>query len=130
MSTSEANIKITRRAGKLSVISVSMPVWSKISSHDNLLIKLPLLGIDTIAKDEMDAEKAIEEAIISFCIVADRFGKGVERELEALGWKIFSRDKDAPGLEYEVPESQDMLERLLETGENYANPHLIVDLAA
>ncbi|MEZ2446110.1 hypothetical protein AB6805_30555 [Chitinophaga sp. RCC_12] len=130
MSTTEANIKITRNGDKLASIAVSMPVWNKISDHNHLLIKLPLLGIDTIAKDEMDAEKAIEEAIISFCIVADKHGQGIEKELQALGWKSFSCDNNEPGLEYDVPESEDMLERLLETGDNYVNPHLLVDIAA
>ena len=130
MSTTEASIKITRKGGKLAFISVSMPVWNKISDHDNLLIKLPLLGIDTIARDEMDAEKAIEEAIISFCVIADKFGQGIEVELQALGWKSFSCDNNEPGLEYDVPESDDMLERLMGTGENYVNPHLLFDIAA
>ena len=81
----EANIEITRNGEKLAV-SVLMPVWNRFADHGNLLVELPLLGINTIAKDENDADKAIEEAIASFCFAADKFGQGIEKELQALGW--------------------------------------------
>jgi len=84
--TTEANIKITRAGKKLDAISVVMPIWNKQSEQGDLMINLPLLGIETIAKDERDAERAVEEAIISFCLVADKFGQGIEKELQVLGW--------------------------------------------
>ena len=88
MNTIEANIEITRANDKLVSISVSMPVWSKESEFDgNIHVHLPLLDIDTIASDEKDAEFAIKEAIQSFCIASEKFGEGLEKELQALGWK-------------------------------------------
>lgn len=88
MQTLEANIEITRVDKKLVSISVSMPVWSKESEFDsNILVKLPLLDIDTIASSDKDAEFAIKEAIQSFCIASEKFGEGIEKELQALGWK-------------------------------------------
>lgn len=88
MNITEANIEITRTGIKLASISISMPVWSKKSEFDeNILVKLPLLDIDTIAKNELDTEIAIKEAIQSFCIAAEKFGQGIEKELQALGWK-------------------------------------------
>jgi hypothetical protein len=127
MNTTEANIKITRNGGKIDSISVSMPIWNKQSDHGNLLVKLPLLGIETIAKDEKDAEKAIEEAITSFCVVAEKFGQGVEKELLSLGWTAIDGKTGEPILGYTISDKSDadaMLERLMQTGDNYANQHL------
>jgi hypothetical protein len=127
MNTTEANIKITRKGGKIDSISVLMPIWNKQSDHGNLLVNLPLLGIDTIAKDEKDAEKAIEEAIISFCIVSEKFGQGVEKELLSLGWTAIDGETGEPILGFTISDNSDaniMLERLMQTGENYINQHL------
>jgi hypothetical protein len=129
MNTTEANIKVTRNGNKLTSISVFMPIWNKRSNHDNFLVQLPLLGIETIAKNEIDAEKAIEEAIASFCFVAEKFGQGLEKELEALGWIAIDGETGEPLLGYNVSDTDVMLERLIQTGENYVNPHLEVEAA-
>lgn len=124
MNIVEANIEITRAGEKLVSISVSMPVWSKESEFDgNIIVQLPLLDIDTIAKDEQDAEIAIKEAIQSFCVAAEKFGEGIEKELQALGWKRVDQNGN-PVLGFCVPETDDLLERLLQTGDNYINPKL------
>lgn len=124
MNTTEANIKITRNGDKISSISVFMPIWNKHSDHGNLLVQLPLLGIETMAKDENDAEKAIDEAIVSFCIVSEKFGQGIEKELQALGWIHIHSETCEPVLGYNVSDTDVMLERLMLTGENYINQHL------
>lgn len=126
MNTQEANIKITRNGNKLTSISVFMPIWDKKSDHGNLLIQLPLLGISTIANDENDADKAIEEALTSFCIVAERLGEGVEKELQALGWVVVDNESGEPELGYNVSDPDDVLDRLIKTGENYVNSHLAI----
>ncbi len=124
METNEANIKITRDGERISSISVSMPIWTKTSEQNNLLIKLPLLGIETIAKDELDAEKAIEEAIISFCIVSERFGQGVDKELKVLGWASVNNEVGEDLLGYNVEDGDSLIERLIQTGDNYTNAKL------
>jgi len=124
MITTEANIKITRNRGKLISISVFMPIWNKQSEYGNILVQIPLLGIDTLANDEKDAEKAIDEAIASFCIVAEKFGLGIEKELQALGWISVEGEIGVPTLGFNVSDTDAMLERLMQTGENYVNPHL------
>lgn len=124
MNTIEANIEITRADDKLVSISVSMPVWSKESEFDgNIHVQLPLLNIDTIASDEKDAEFAIKEAIQSFCIASEKFGEGVEKELQALGWKQVDQDGNHI-LGFCVSETDELLDRLLQTGDNYINPKL------
>lgn len=129
MNITEANIKVTRNGNKIVSISVLMPIWNKRSDQGNLLVQLPLLGIETIAKDEHDAEKAIEEAIGSFCIVAEKFGQGIEKELQALGWIAIDDETGEPLLGYNVSDTDAMLDRLMQTGENYVNPHLDLEAA-
>lgn len=129
MITTEANIEITRVGEKISSVSVFMPIWNKLSDNGNLLVQLPLLGLETIAKDEIDAEKAIEEAIASFCFVSEKFGQGLEKELQALGWEAIDIETGNPLFGYNVSDTEAMLERLMQTGENYVNPHLEVEAA-
>ncbi|NIG57252.1 hypothetical protein [Chitinophaga sp. Cy-1792] len=124
--TTEANITITKREGKITFISVSMPIWTKWNDFGNLSVNIPLLGIETIAKDGNDAEKAIEEAIISFCVIAEKFGQGIEKELQVLGWQLAGDDN----LEYGINDADAVLESIFRTGENYVNPHLKLELAA
>lgn len=124
MTTQEANIKITRNENKITSISVLMPIWNKESDHGNLLINIPLLGIETIARHENDADKAIEEAIVSFCIVAEKFGQGIEKELQTLGWQKIDSSTGEPEIGYNVSNPDDVLDRLIRTGDNYVNPHL------
>jgi hypothetical protein len=126
MNILEANIKLTRKNHKLVSVSVNMPIWNKHSEYGKLEVILPMLGIKTIAKDENDAEKAIEEAIISFCIVAERFGQGIEKELESLNWIAVDDASGEPILGYNVTDPDSVIERILQTGENYVNPHLAI----
>ena len=124
MGTNEANIKITRSGDKISSISVSMPIWTKVSEQNNILIILPLLCIETIAENEADSEKAIEEAIISFCIVSERFGQGVEKELIVLGWVTVENEAGDDLLGYNIEDNDSLIERLIQTGDNYTNANL------
>lgn len=122
----EAEIKIIREGEKLNAISVTMPIWSK-ESQGNLRIKFPLLGIETFAKDEEDSDDAIREALISFCIVSEKFGQGVERELQTLGWIHVDGQTGEPVLGYNVADSDSLIERLMQTGENYVNDHIEIE---
>lgn len=127
ISATEANIRITRRGKMTEAIAVVMPIWNRRSEKGNVLVNLPLLGIETVAKDETDAERAIEEAIISFCLVADKFGQGIEKELQALGWIPVDTENGEPLLGFSLSDSTEielLLEQICHTTENYVNPHL------
>jgi len=127
ISATEANIRITRRGKMTEAIAVVMPIWNRRSEKGNLLVNLPLLGIETVAKDETDAERAIEEAIISFCLVADKFGQGIEKELQALGWIPVDTENGELLLGFSLSDSTEielLLEQICHTTENYVNPHL------
>ncbi|PUZ22483.1 hypothetical protein GA0116948_10980 [Chitinophaga costaii] len=118
--TTEANIKITKDRDKIFFVSVHMPIWTKWNEFGNLSVNIPLLGIDTIAKDEHDAEKAIEEAIISFCLIAEKFGQGIQKELQALGWSLI----DSSNFKFDVNDDNAVLDRIFKTGDNYVNENL------
>lgn len=122
----KANIKITKNDGKVTFISVAMPICTQRNNFGNFSVRLPLLGFETIARDGDDAKRAIEEAIISFCIIAERFGLGVEKELQGLGWKNIEEDN----LAFDINGANTVLKGIFNTGESYVNPQLNVSKAA
>ena len=53
---------------------------------DFIEVQVPMLNITTWAKnDPVDIQTAIVEATILFCISAERFGTGIESEIESMG---------------------------------------------
>ena len=126
MNTSKANIRVSRNKGKLKSISVLMPVWNKPSASGHVQVHLPLLHIDTVAKDDKDAKKAIEESLVSFCVASEQFGQGVEKELQALGWIEMDSETGEPVLGFNVSDPDAVINKILQTGENYINAHLAI----
>jgi hypothetical protein len=49
-------------------------------------IIVPILNIETFAKegDVEDEKRAIVEAVIAFCIAAEKHGNGIEEEIKML----------------------------------------------
>lgn len=88
MNANEILFEISRdKSGILTSAKIIMPTWSRVGEDGNVYIQIPLLGeISTFATNEEDAEIAITEAFECFCILAEKQGKGIERELELLGW--------------------------------------------
>lgn len=123
MQTNEANIEITRKDKKLFSISVVMPMWDKIGDDGFLKIDIPLFSIRTFAKNDEDAEIAIEEAIKVFCINAEKFGAGLENELRILGWSHNTENDETISMVYNVSDTNVVMEQIMETGEQYAHTH-------
>lgn len=110
--SSDATMTISRENGVLHSISLVMPVWIK---NDGILtIDLPFFKTKTYARTEAEVDKAIEEAVKSFCIASERFGKGVEKELELLGW-----EKVDDTLGFNLPQSE-VMDQILHTGVIFA----------
>lgn len=120
MENVESNIKIVRDNGKVSV-SIEIPIWNKTLKDGNISILIPFLRIETIAANEKDAESAINEAICSFCIVSDKFGMGIEKELQELGWRLILNNDGDPVWGFSIAEP---LDAILRTGDSFVNPHL------
>lgn len=127
--TTDAKIRLARtETGILKSIAVTMPIWFKESNSGFFKVGLPLIGIETTAKDEEDSDIAIMEAIKVFCLVAERFGNGVEKELQALGWKPVDETTGEEILGFDSKDPDSMLDRLMRTGENYANEIVELDI--
>jgi len=115
----EANIEIVRKDKKLSSVSVVMPIWDKQGQDDVLSINIPLLGMKTFAKDEIDAEKAIKEAIELFCINAERFGNGLESELRIFGWDLINSQDNITSMAFST--GSFVYDNIIKTGEQVAH---------
>jgi hypothetical protein len=85
-SHSNPTIEISRENHKLASVKVVMPVWKRNGTDGLTYINMPLLGISTYGKTPEDVDKAIEETITGFCLASDKFGLGLESELEFFGW--------------------------------------------
>lgn len=116
MKTITGNIEIKRVDGKLNSISVVMPIWDKTSEDDFISVNIPLFGISTFAKDELDTENAIKESINIFCINAEKFGKGLENELKLLGWSF----KDSNSMIFEISAKNRVFGQIMQTGDQFA----------
>lgn len=116
MQHKEANIEIQRNNGKLSCVTVFIPVWHKQEDSGAIGIGIPLFGLKTFAKNENDIDIAIEECLKSFCILSEKFGQGLEKELEVLGWQ---REKQSTDLNFSV--ENPVFEQMMETGEPFVH---------
>lgn len=123
MHTSEANIEIIRRNGKLISLSVIMPTWKQEDGH-KFIVTIPLFAIKTSAKNHDDADTAIEEALKSFCIQSEKFGQGIEKELESIGWKVKSASDNITLLNFSTSDTDIVLEQIMETGDQFAQEGL------
>lgn len=120
MNTIDANIEITRHGKTLFSVSVIMPTWNKMEDDNVLSVNIPLLGIKTFAKNEDDAEEAVKEAIQCFCLSAEKFGQGLEKELQTLGWLRSKNEEKHVLLDYSVSDNNYVLEQIMQTGEQHA----------
>jgi len=93
METQNVSIEIAREKGFLSNISLSFPIWISTNLDKSIDIEMPFLGLSTSSQDEDEIDLAIEEAIKAFCIICDKYGQGLEKELEFLGWES-SQNRD------------------------------------
>lgn len=101
-------IEITRELNKLHSVKVIMPIWKKADIDNIIYVNMPLLGLSTYGKNIEDTDLAIEETITAFCLASEKFGLGLESELDFFGWKrkheyensvIFAIDIENPFME-------------------------------
>ncbi|MFN7675345.1 hypothetical protein [Flavobacterium sp.] len=117
MKFTEANIEINRLDGKLSSITIDMPIWDKIVEDEFMSVNIPFLGIKTFAKDELDAQEAIKECVNLFCVTSEKFGSGLETELRLLGWEFISEDKGSVIMSFNT--SNVIFDQIMETGDKF-----------
>lgn len=119
MRTVDANIEINRIGGKLSSISVVMPIWDKHSEDGFISVDIPLFGIKSIAINEEDATLAVNEAIHLFCFNSENFGEGLEKELHHIGWRFINKGKDKTTMSFRISNRDTVLDQIMQTGEQF-----------
>lgn len=123
--TNEISIEITREDCNISSVSVIMPTWNHTGSDNKLYAKIPFLGLETYGKNDNDLQVAIKEAIACFCIAAEKHGKGLEQELESLGWTKVENKKNSHSILSNNPSVNPAIDSAISTGDIRA---LLVDL--
>lgn len=127
MNINEATVEITRHGKVLSSVSVVMPTWDKVEENGSINVSMPLFGINTYAKNDEDAEIAVEEAIKAFCIASERYGHGFEEELKSLGWKPQSEKAAVEGHTLlSIESDNDLINQIMQTGEPVAHINLAI----
>lgn len=94
--TNVATVEVIKSGDKLSMVNFVMPIWFTKLDDETFKVDIPLLGISTVAYDEQDIDAAVSEASHSFVIASERFGNGVEKELENVGWKLENNKAKTP----------------------------------
>ncbi len=126
MKTAEANIEINK-IGNESTISIIMPTWQKVEDDNNFFtVNVPLFGLKTFSLNEEDTITAIHEALKCFLISSNKFGQGIEKELQALGWNIIEKEDNRTLLTYSIDSSNFVLEQIMETGEQFVEADLSI----
>ncbi len=72
-------------------ISVHMPIWKTLDKKDGkVYIKMPLFDVETysISDSDEDIDTAIKEAMHCFFTAADKYGGGIHKQLQHMGWQI------------------------------------------
>jgi hypothetical protein len=117
MNHSNPTIQVVRESNNLAAVKVIMPIWHKLGADGITHVKMPLLSLSTYGKGEDDVEVAIKETLTCFCLGADKFGIGLESELEFNGWEKMS---EHAGESIFIWKHEDSVDEILETGEETA----------
>lgn len=71
----------------MTFVSTNMPIKKEKKDNGFVQITFPLMGeLEIFCKEGDDTKKAVIEAISSFLVASDKFGRGVKAELNDLGW--------------------------------------------
>lgn len=114
MEFQDAEIEINRKNKKIVSVKLVVPVWHRLGEDGNIYASLPLFGIETYGKNENDLDVAIKDALEGFFAVCDKFGNGLEKELEALGWKQEKTHTNVPV--FSVHPKNEMYAGMMKTG--------------
>lgn len=112
MNSDNISIELSRVNGILKEVSISNLIWTKQNSFGSTEICLPFLGIYTSSPSENEIDVSIEEAIKGFCIACEKYGKGLESELESIGWINLDSDRHV----FNIAPQTDAFDMVLKTG--------------
>lgn len=120
METLETSVvmAIVRKDGILSSVSGVMPTWQSINEDGEFVAKIPFLGMEALGSDEQDLHDSIIDCITAFCIIAEKHGEGLEKELSLLGWELVESEGEVTTLDASGSFAEnETLSAILSTGE-------------
>ncbi len=115
MKHTSASLEVVKDGTSFS-INVIMPVWHK-EVNDAVKVEMPLLGLSNYASNENEIQTAVDETVLCFCIAAQKYGKGIDAELNKMGWSNYANST----LEFDAYEENDVMESIMNTGDQYVN---------
>ena len=119
MEQNNPTIEITRKNGVLNLVKIIMPTWNELGEDNKVYSKIPLLGgLTTYAMNESDADMAVREAIHCFCVASEKHGMGLEKEIQCIGWELFSKKEETST--FIIHSEVTVFELMMETGHTKA----------
>ena len=127
MKNRETKIEIVRQHGELQSVSVLMPTWDKIENDNSISINIPLFGLKSHVFNNMDHSETLSDTVKAFCMAAEKYGNGLESELNILGWEFCDDSSDDNiSMIYPITSRDTVIEQIMSTGETQA---MILELA-
>lgn len=126
MSTIEAEIQITRTGNKVIAISFKIPVWTEKSFDGSIKVNIPYICNTVWVDDMQEVSKAVEETMHGDCIIAEKLGKGIEKELEGIGWIVVEKNGTRSILKYNTSNIDRDISRALKKSGNCVEQNLQV----
>lgn len=93
MQKQQPTIEISRHNGSLTIKAI-MPTWAKKQDDGSIQILLPHLGgATTFVDSEEEIQNTVNDLFKGFCIMVEKHGNGIEKELELIGWTMVKKHK-------------------------------------
>ena len=118
MFDNEVSMEITRNGNALSAVKVIMPTWNRTGADNKVYVSIPFLGIETCGESPEDADTAVKEALKCFILISEKYGLGLESELEFLGWD--RKESDQHHSLFNVQPKNRAFESMVNTGDSRA----------
>lgn len=77
---------VKRKNGKLINFTATSPLWIKETSTGRLLVSLPFFGLEFVVSNQDQIDAHANACVESWLILSEENGRGIEWELEQLGW--------------------------------------------
>lgn len=130
MKNIEASVEISRDQSKLLIsVSVTMPIWVKENDDNIFSVDAPLLGIKLFVENETDIQGVLDDSIKSFCFLSEKFGQGLEKELQDIGWEkaVLDDRKAEVTLDFSTNKERNFVfDSIIKTGDSYTTKLLAV----
>lgn len=118
MTSLKASIDVFREGGKLKVVSVALPIWTKQREDNTISVDIPMLNLKTTAWDDNDVETSLKESLTLFFLNCEKFGTQIENELKLAGWNFTETSENKTSMCWGTDD--EVIDRVLSTGNDFA----------